>query len=91
MSTESLDLTNVMYRAFKYSIYGLLTLNIFLFFQEESLAIQQTFSQGMNLGDIIQGYAATIDTAAWVLLLLLFELTTSVLEPYKHWLDRVCE
>ena len=82
MSTESLDLTNVMYRAFKYSIYGLLTLNIFLFFQEESLAIQQTFSQGMNLGDIIQGYAATIDTAAWVLLLLLFEFTTSVLEPY---------
>jgi hypothetical protein len=71
-----------MYRAFKYSIYGLLTLNIFLFFQEESLAIQQTFSQGMNLGDIIQGYAATIDTAAWVLLLLLFEFTTSVLEPH---------
>ena len=85
MSTESLDLTNVMYRAFKYSIYGLLTLNIFLFFQEESLAIQQTFSQGMNLGDIIQGYAATIDTAAWVLLLLLFEFTTSVLAvSYTH-------
>ena len=70
MSTESLSLANVMYRAFKYSIYGLLTLNIFLFFQEESLAIQQTFSQGINLDNIIQGYAATIDTAAWILLLL---------------------
>ena len=81
MSTGSLSVANVMYRAFKYSVFGLLTLNIFLFFQEESLAIQQTFSQGINLDNIIQGYAATIDTAAWILLLLLFELETSVLKP----------
>jgi hypothetical protein len=78
MSTGSLSAANVMYRAFKYSVFGLLTLNIFLFFQEESLAIQQTFSQGINLDNIIQGYAATIDTAAWILL---FELETSVLKP----------
>ena len=48
MSTGSLSVANVMYRVFKYSVYGLLTLNIFLFFQEESLAIQQTFSQGIG-------------------------------------------
>lgn len=66
--------------AFKYSVYALLTLNIFLFFQEESLATDQTFSGGINLVDIIQGFAATIDTAAWVVLLLLFELETSVLD-----------
>lgn len=81
MSTGSLSVANVMYKVFKYSVYGLLMLNIFLFFQEESLAIQQTFSQGIDLGNIIQGYAATIDTAAWVLLLLLFEFETSVLQP----------
>ena len=81
MSTGSLSAANVMYRAFKYIVFGILTLNIFLFFQEESLAIQQTFSQGVNLDNIIQGYAATIDTAAWILLLLLFELETSVLKP----------
>jgi len=56
-----------------------LSVNIALFFQEEMLATEQTFSQGINLVDIIQGFAATIDTAAWVLLLLLFELETSVL------------
>ena len=81
MSSGSVSLTGGLYKVFKYSVYALLTLNIFLFFQEESLAIQQTFSQGIDLGDIIQGYAATIDTAAWVLLLLLFEFETSVLRP----------
>lgn len=68
-----------IFRAFKYSVYALLTFNIFLFFQEESLATQQTFSQGMSLGDIIEGFAATIDTVAWVVLLLMFEFETYVL------------
>ncbi|MDG1165071.1 MAG: hypothetical protein P8N61_06840 [Porticoccaceae bacterium] len=67
-------------KAFKYSVYALLGLNILLFFQEELLATAQTFSQGMNLVDIIQGFTATIDTAAWFLLLILFELETSVLD-----------
>jgi len=71
--------TAMLYNAFKYTVYALLTINIVLFFQEELLATEQTFSQGINLVDIIQGFAATIDTTAWVLLLLLFELETSVL------------
>ena len=69
-----------IFRAFKYAVYAILTLNVFLFFQEESLATAQTFSQGIDIADIIQGFASTIDTAAWVLLLLMFELETSVLE-----------
>ena len=71
--------TAMLYSSFKYTVYALLAFNIVLFFQEELLATEQTFSQGINLVDIIQGFAATIDTAAWVLLLLLFELETSVL------------
>ncbi|MEX1267090.1 MAG: hypothetical protein WEA08_09205, partial [Woeseia sp.] len=40
--------------------------------------------------DIIEGFAATIDTAAWVVLLLMFELETWVIEdrhvsPKLHW------
>jgi hypothetical protein len=80
MASASHSTSHIIFSAFKYSVYALLTLNIFLFYQEESLATAQTFSQGINLADIIQGYAATIDTAAWVLLLLMFELETSVLE-----------
>lgn len=71
-----------LYKIFKYAVYVSLTLNIFLFFQEESLATQQTFSQGIGLADIIQGFAATIDTAAWVFLLIIFELTTSIFSTH---------
>lgn len=70
----------VLFNLFKYTVYCLLALNVVLFFQEEWLATRQTFSQGMTLGQIIEGFAATIDTAAWVLLLLLFELETYVLD-----------
>ena len=70
---------DLIFRAFKYTVYALLTFNIFLFYQEESLATQQTFSQGMSLANIIEGFAATIDTVAWVVLLLMFEFETYVL------------
>ncbi len=73
--------SQIVYKIFKYAVYVSLILNIFLFFQEESLATQQTFSQGIGIADIIQGFAATIDTAAWVFLLMIFELTTSVFSP----------
>ena len=79
MTAGNLLAPQLIFKAFKYTVYAVLTLNIALFFQEELLATKQTFSQGINLVDIIQGFASTIDTAAWVLLLLLFELETSVL------------
>ncbi len=79
MTAIQANLAQMLFVAFKYTVYGLLIVNIGLFFQEESVAIEQTFSQGMRLREVIQGYAATIDTAAWVLLLLMFELETSVL------------
>ena len=69
-----------IFTAFKYGVYALLALNVVLFFQEESLATDKTFSRGINLVDIIQGFAATIDTSAWLALLLLFELQTSFLD-----------
>lgn len=75
--------SSLIQEIFKYSVYALLTLNIFLFWNEEFLATQETFSQGIRLEDIIQGFAATIDTAAWVSLLILFELETHILSPQK--------
>ena len=63
----------------KYTVYTLLMMNVFLFLQEELLALEHTFINGFAATDIIQAFSATIDTAAWVVLLLLFELETSVL------------
>ncbi len=78
--------SEVRYRLFtgvKYLVYALLSLNIYMFLQEELQALKHTFIDDFQLGDIIQVFSATIDTAAWVVLLLLFELETSVLDDSR--------
>ncbi len=67
----------------KYIVYALLTLNVYLFLDEELAALEHTFVDGFSPGQIIQVFSATIDTAAWVILLLLFELETSVLDDSR--------
>ena len=80
------------YRVFtgiKYAVYLLLCLNVYLFLREELLALEYTFGETFGLGTAIQAFAATVDTAAWLILLLLFELETAVLEDRKiHGLTR---
>lgn len=72
-----------LFTAVKYVVYALLSFNIYLFLQEELGALEHTFVDGFELGQVIQVFSATIDTTAWVLLLLLFELETSVLDDSK--------
>jgi hypothetical protein len=72
-----------LFTAIKYLTYALLCLNVYLFLQEEMASLEYTFTQGLELGQLIQVFAATIDTAAWVILLLLFELETSVLDDSR--------
>jgi len=55
-------------------------MNIYWFYTAEGLAARVQFPNGFGIGVMIEAYAATIDTAAWVLLLLMFELETYVLE-----------
>ncbi len=68
------------FQVFKYAVYALLSLNVFFFGREEYLAALLQFPEGVALSQVIEAYAATIDTAAWVVLLLMFELETYVLE-----------
>ena len=68
------------FRAFKYTVYTLLVINVYLFFAEEWAAAPHRFVDGVGLADVIEGFAASIDTAAWVVLLLMFELETDTLE-----------
>lgn len=72
-----------IFQLFKYSVYLLLSMNIYHFFVEDFSASSQTFSNGISAGQIIEAFTATIDTAAWVVLLLLFELETYVLDDDK--------
>ena len=69
-----------LYQLFKYAVYAALTLNIFLFYAEESAAVALQYPQGINLGNVREAFSASLDTFAWVVLLLMFELETSVLE-----------
>lgn len=72
-----------LFTAVKYLTYALLSFNVYVFLAEELQAVQHTFSGGVAPAQIIQAFAATIDTTAWVILLLLFELETSVLDDSR--------
>jgi hypothetical protein len=68
-----------LFQIFKYCVYTLLAVNIFLFLREEWLASGHLFADGAPVAELIAVFAQTIDTAAWVVLLLLFELETFVI------------
>ena len=71
---------NKFFQIFKYVVYTLLAMNIYWFYAAEGLAAKVQFPNGFGIWVMIEAYAATIDTAAWVALLLMFELETYVLE-----------
>ena len=79
----AIDIRYRLFRYGKYLVYALLSLNVLLFLQEDLLALEHTFVDGFDPGQLIQVFSATIDTAAWVVLLLLFELETSVLDDSR--------
>ncbi|NIA26892.1 MAG: hypothetical protein GWP02_02470, partial [Desulfobulbaceae bacterium] len=71
---------NKFFQIFKYIVYALLAMNIYWFYAAEGFAAKVQFPNGFGIGVMIEARAATIDTAAWVVLLLIFELETYVLE-----------
>ncbi|MEH6582430.1 MAG: hypothetical protein V7754_10890 [Halioglobus sp.] len=71
------------FTAVKYLTYALLSINVLLFLQAELLALEHTFAGSIKPWQFIQSFAETVDTAAWVVLLLLFELETSVLDDSR--------
>jgi hypothetical protein len=72
-----------VYVVFKYAIYLLLTWNLFLWFQEDLAASAETFGDTVTWRNVVEAYSATIDTAAWVVLLWLFELETAIISDEK--------
>ena len=77
-----------IFQLFKYAVYAFLALNVYWFFIEELAAAKLQFPGGVDLSRVIEAYAATIDTAAWVILLLMFELETYVLDE-RHFTNAV--
>jgi len=71
------------YQGFKYLVYTLLAINVYLFFSEEWLAAKVVFASGITIDNVVEAFSSTIDTAAWLVLLLLFELETYVIDDEK--------
>jgi len=69
-----------LFQLFKYLVYVLLAMDVYWFFAEEYLANQLLYLDGVGIRDLIGAYPATVDTAAWVVLLLMFELETYALD-----------
>lgn len=72
-----------LFTVVKYLVYLLLGLNVYLFLQEELLTLAHMGGEAISRSQLVQVFSATIDTAAWVILLLLFELETSVLDDRR--------
>lgn len=72
-----------IFTAVKYLVYLLLGLNVYLFLQEELFTLAAMGIDSVSRQQLVQVFSATIDTAAWVILLLLFELETSVLDDSR--------
>ena len=85
MRSQKLSVSGTrLFQLFKYSVYALLAFNVYAFWSEEVLAAAMLYPAGISLSEIIGSFPATIDTAAWVVLLLMFELETYVLEDHHY-------
>ena len=83
--------TGALFQAFKYFIYALLAVNTGHFFLDNFSGSGFLYQEGVKLSDIIVAYTDAIDTAAWLVLLILLELETWVIpdEKIKGWLDGI--
>jgi hypothetical protein len=72
-----------LFAFFKYTVYLLLTWNLFFWFQEDLAASSVTFRGGVSWRNVVEAFSATIDTMAWLVLVWLFELETWILSDEK--------
>jgi len=71
--------TLAWFTLFKYAIYAILVVNIGLFLFDDWNAARTAYGEDFGGMSLIGLFPSTIDTAAWVILLLLFELETWVI------------
>lgn len=82
------------YQIFKYSVYLAVFINVFLFLVKDIASSAHRFSGNYTFAEFLDAYTSTIDTGAWVILLLLFELVTYIIPKEKlkgglQWLLRI--
>ena len=71
-----------LFRIFKYLLFSLLMFNLFYYLVED-LNAYRYLGANPSLGQILETFAVTIDFAAWMVLVVLFELETDVYTEEK--------
>jgi len=75
---------DTLFQIFKYSVYLLIFINVIEFTREDYLASAHTFRNGIDAwSQFFDAYATTLDSIAWFVLLLMFELETYVIPDEK--------
>ncbi len=74
----------------KWTVYTWLFVNFTYYVQDDMLAWRSALPPGSPLSEIILQFATSIDTAAWLILIVVFELETHALPDiaFTKWLDR---
>lgn len=75
------------YTLFKYTVYTILLCNIVLFLFDDYAAARVAYGDDFGSVSLISLFPSTVDTAAWVVLLLLFEAETWIISDarLKNW------
>jgi len=68
-----------IFTAFKWLVYILLAWNAVQFFQEDLAASAETFGNTISWLNVVEAFSASIDTTAWLVLLLVFEFETAII------------
>ena len=89
---ESPTVRKNLFLTIKWLTYAWLAYNGYLFFVDEHAASQITFNGSLSFSEIIKVFSGSIDTTFWILLLLLLELETYIIDdeilkkPAVKWL-----
>ena len=71
-----------VFQSVKYLVYAALLINVFLFMAEEMSSSAALNTSVTSIASFFQIFSATIDTGAWLVLLIFFELETYVLSDH---------
>ncbi|MBT6181221.1 MAG: shikimate kinase [Halieaceae bacterium] len=71
-----------VFQPVKYLVYTALLVNVFLFMAEEMMSSAALNTSVTSIASFFQIFSATIDTGAWLVLLIFFELETYVLSDH---------
>lgn len=63
---------------FKWAVYAALIANFFLYFHQDVASAPYVLDAGSSLREVLAAYVTSLDLLAWFMLILLFELETTV-------------